>query len=378
MNTIGRIAFIKSGDFSHINNSAISALRTEFPEAELDIIDVNTLRSRGRHNLPLYAASAFWTYGLRAARGREALKQYLHRTPAYLRAVRIELAGIIRDKGYAFTIQTQSLFDGSVTGIPHFVYTDHTHLANLYYPAFDRAKLLPRAWTRLEQSIYDNARTVFTMSTHVSRSLVEQYHCDPAKVECVQIGSNIEIPPERSLEPSRYARKEILFVGIDWKRKGGPQLLQAFRIVSRSHPDARLTIVGCSPSIDVPNCRVLGLLPLAEIGPLYRQASIFCLPTQIEPFGIAFLEAFAHRLPVVSTNVGALPDIVVDGVSGYLIDGPDIEVLAARLNDLLASPELCRQFGEAGFRRLQETYTWEATGRRIANRVRAELAASGR
>jgi glycosyltransferase involved in cell wall biosynthesis len=249
---------------------------------------------------------------------------------------------------YRFTFQTQSLFDASQAGTPHFVYTDHTHLANLYYPSFDESNLYSRRWICLESSIYRNAALNFTMSSHVSRSLVEHYGCESGKIECVSIGSNVAGPEAHELSDARYASRRILFVGIDWERKGGPLLVKAFRKVLGLMPDARLTIVGCSPTIDVPNCEVLGRLPLDEVGAQYRRAAVFCMPTQNEPFGVVFLEAFEHRLPVVATRIGAVPDVVQEGVSGHMVETADVDALADRLYRLLVSPGLCKQFGESG------------------------------
>jgi glycosyltransferase involved in cell wall biosynthesis len=172
------------------------------------------------------------------------------------------------------------------------------------------------------------------------------------------------------LSDARYASRRILFVGIDWERKGGPLLVKAFRKVLGLMPDARLTIVGCSPKIDVPNVEVLGRLPLDELGAQFRRAAVFCMPTQNEPFGVVFLEAFEYRLPVIATNIGAVPDVVQEGVSGYMVETGDVDALADRLCRLLASPRLCKQFGESGHAHMIARYTWQSTGRRIANAIR--------
>jgi len=99
------------------------------------------------------------------------------------------------------------------------------------------------------------------------------------------------------------------------------------------------------------------------------------MPTQNEPFGVVFLEALEHRLPVIATNIGAIPEIVQEGVSGYTVDTGDVDALADRLYRLLVSPGLCRQFGEAGHAHIRARYTWQSTGRRIAHAIRRSLPA---
>ena len=373
--THGDIAFIKLGEFSQINPQVRALLAREFPELNLDVIDLNDLVRAPRARLLSLWVSGLADYGLRAARGKQALESCAQRTPRYFEVARALLSQSLSRRRYRFTFQTQSLFDASQPDTPLFVYTDHTHLTNLYYPSFDRRMLYSARWIDLERSIYRNATLIFTMSSHVSRSLTEQYGCEPGKIECVSIGSNVASPNEHELSDARYASRRILFVGIDWERKGGPLLVQAFRKVLERMPDAKLTIVGCSPTIDVPNCEVLGRLPLEEVGAHYRRAAVFCMPTQNEPFGVVFLEALEHRLPVIATNIGAIPEIVQEGVSGYTVDTGDVDALADRLYRLLVSPGLCRQFGEAGHAHIRARYTWQSTGRRIAHAIRRSLPA---
>jgi len=369
------IAFIKTGDFSQINTQVRAMFAREFPELTLHVVDLNDLVTRTPARLLSLWGSALAEYGLRATRDVQALEACAQRTPKYFEAARALLSEALSRRRYRFTFQTQSLFDASQRGTPHFVYTDHTHLANLYYPSFDKGDLYSPRWIDLERSIYRNAALIFTMSSHVSRSLVEHYGCEPGKIECVSIGSNVASPNEHELSDARYASRRVLFVGVDWERKGGPLLVEAFRKVLDLVPDARLTIVGCNPTVDVPNCEVLGRLPLDEVGANYRRAAVFCMPTRNEPFGVVFLEAFEHRLPVIATNIGAVPDIVQDGVSGYMVETGDVDALADRLYRLLASPGLCKQFGEAGHAHMRARYTWQSTGRRIADAIRRSLPA---
>lgn len=373
MSDAGRIALVKIGDFSHINPNVQALLEREFPEFELDVIDVAELPLRGPLRVLSQWAAALAEYGPRAARGRSTLERFARRTPRYFRDVGAAVTRALRGRDYRFTLQTQSMFDARQQGTPNFVYTDHSHKTNLYYPAFDASQLYSARWIELEQTIYRNALVNFTMSSHVSRSLIEHYGCDPASVECVYIGSNVSYPSDSELDDARYASKRILFVGIDWERKGGPLLAKAFAKVLTRISDARLTIIGCSPDVKLANCEVLGRLPLQQVATHYRNAAVFCLPTQIEPFGIVFLEAFAHRLPIVSTGIGALPDILQDGVSGFMVGHADVDALADRLCQLLNAPERCKQFGTAGYRHVRHRYTWEATGKAIAASIRKKL-----
>jgi glycosyltransferase involved in cell wall biosynthesis len=255
---------------------------------------------------------------------------------------------------------------------PHFIYTDHTIQANRYYP--DAAAKL-HAWDQVaddERQNVQNAAMVFTMSRHVSRSLAEHYGLDADRIRCVGAGCNIPVvyPPA----PGRFTRQRILFVGVDWRRKGGPGLLKALALVRRHCPGATLTVVGCSPKLTDPGVRVVGSVPQVGVARHLAESTVFCMPSVREPFGIAYLEAMRAALPVVALRVGAAPDFVIDGVTGYTVAPGDIPGLAHRLERLLGDPGECRQIGRRGRLLVESWYTWPAVQRRMFESIQAMLA----
>ena len=230
----------------------------------------------------------------------------LIRTTYYQERLRRRLAERLSQREYVFTLQTQSLFDGSLPGVPHFVYTDHAELQCLDLPGFSPKQLFPARWLARETSIYENAAVVFTMSDATRRCLVEQYGCPEDRVAWVRAGTNAPQADGEVSAPHRYENQRILFVGARWEPKGGPELAAAFERVLALHPRAELTIVGCSPELDLRNCEVVGPIPCRTGRGLLRPRNGLLLPTRREAYGIAFLEALAHGLPVVATRVGAL------------------------------------------------------------------------
>jgi glycosyltransferase involved in cell wall biosynthesis len=224
-------------------------------------------------------------------------------------------------------------------------YTDHTHLDNLNYTANGSGNLYSPAWIALEKEIYLNSAMTFVRSSNVKRSVIEDYGCPVESVELVYAGSNASVSSKRNANLD-YAQPNILFVGLDWKRKGGPDMIAAFRIVREKIPSAALTIVGAEPAIELPDCHIVGKVPPQELDRYYQNASVFCLPTHLEPFGIVFVEAMTTRLPIVATRVGAIPDFVEEGKNGWLLPPGDVPGIAAALLRLLENPALCRKFGE--------------------------------
>lgn len=370
--------FIKRGRFSQINPAVERVLRSAFPGWPLAVFDLFAdFCPRHRRALAGCVMAALRRYGGALAGGRRDLLDCVERTPEFVRTtrriIRSELAAW---RGRAvFSLQTQALFDGSQPGVPHFVYTDHSHLANLSYPTFDARELFPAAWVDAEREIYLAARKVFVMSRHVRESLVDRYALDPARAVWVGAGSNAPMPATVRLDRGRYAVPRIVFVGIDWERKGGPELLAAFAVLRRRRPAATLAVIGCTPAVSGPGVEVRGRLGLAEVRAELEKASIFCLPSRIEPFGIAVVEAFACGLPVVATRIGALADLVIDGETGLLVPPLAPAELAAALAALADAPDRCARMAAAGRAMVLGRYTWEAVAGRFRDEIRPCLAA---
>jgi glycosyltransferase involved in cell wall biosynthesis len=217
----------------------------------------------------------------------------------------------------------------------------------------------------LERRLYEGAALIFTRSSNISRSLENDYSCRPEQIACVGAGSNTPPPASSTPHPERHAQ-EILFVGVDWERKGGPELVAAFERVRARHPEAKLSIVGCSPTVDAPGISVYGRLPLDEVPGRYRRASIFCLPTRREPFGVVLIEALQHGLPVVATRIGAVPDLVHDGENGFLVEPGDVEQIADRLCQLLEDPGLRTKMALLAQQEARVVHTWTAVADRMA------------
>ena len=373
-----KIAFIHRGSFSHSNSRLRDLLVAQFPEFEVETFDIGKdILRRFPGVVLLNLLHVFWLYGVEIVCRRRSVRDCFYRTPYIFLKIKVligRVLGLRRDE-FAFSFQTQSLFDASLLRVPHFVYTDHTHLANLTYPSFERSRLFSSEWIELEYRVYDGAARVFVMSHHVARSLVEQYNGDPDRISCIGAGSNLRLT-NRMLKNSDYQNQHIVFVGVDWKRKGGPLLVEAFKLVRKQLPLATLAIVGCSPKVDVPGVNVIGRVSLLAVADHLLQASVFCLPTRVEPFGIAAIEALTAKIPVVATRVGALPDIVQNGKSGILVDPDNLEQLANALIELLSDPVKCRRFGEVGQRSVEGGFSWEAVGIRLRNEILREIEGS--
>jgi glycosyltransferase involved in cell wall biosynthesis len=261
------------------------------------------------------------------------------------------------------------LFNGKIEGIPHFIYTDHTTKTNLLYPDINPRQYIrsDRFIEQQENNIYEDADMIFTCGSLVTYSLLNQYHIAKEKALTVFAGSNVK---DHFVENNdKYASKNILFVGVDWERKGGPVLLKVFEKVLERHGDASLTIIGCSPeNINLPNCNVVGRVSADKLGKYYNEAAVFFLPTLREPFGIVFVEAMHYRLPILANNVGSISDMVINDYNGFLVDN-DIDRYANELCKLFDDPLKAKNLGKNGFEHARSKFTWEKVGQTMKEQI---------
>ena len=370
-----RILFFRQGNFSHINDRVGGWLREQFPKQEIVEIDIlQDVIKASRLITVRGAITAALTYARRIACGDHDFRDLYYRTPYLFHAIRRlvaeKYAGLA--ESCLFSIQTQSLYDASIEGLPHFLYTDHTHLAQLRYPGAGATQLLSPGWIKLESALYHRVRTNLVMSAFIRDSLIEDYGCEASAVAVVGAAPNLP-PPSTPLENANYSNRTILFVGVDWERKGGPVLLEAFGEVVKKIPDARLIIAGCSPEVEMANAQVVGRVPLAEISRLLLHSSVFAMPSWKEPQGIAPIEAMMHGVPAIATSVGALPEVIEDGRTGRIIAPGDAAGLGNALIELLTDPALCRRYGEAARESALARYSSRVVSKRMGDAIRGAL-----
>jgi len=106
-----------------------------------------------------------------------------------------------------------------------------------------------------------------------------------------------------------------------------------------------------------------------ELTYLYRNASVFVMPSIYEPFGHVFLEAMAYKTPCIGSNKDAMPEIIEDGKSGFTIPLHDHRQLSEKIVYLLEDENLIRSMGEEGRRRIERSFNWDAVARRITEKL---------
>jgi glycosyltransferase involved in cell wall biosynthesis len=169
-----------------------------------------------------------------------------------------------------------------------------------------------------------------------------------------------------------------LFVGGDFPRKGGLELLKAWRS-SNLGSRAALDIVTdwpLEPEDLPPGVHLIrGVSPYtASWREVWRQADFFVMPTKQEAFGMVYQEAAAAGLPVVATNLNAIPEIVEDRVTGILVDPGNLTALVSAMRTLVESAELRHRMGLAAYQRIAKVADPSAYAVKLENIVQHVMA----
>jgi D-inositol-3-phosphate glycosyltransferase len=169
----------------------------------------------------------------------------------------------------------------------------------------------------------------------------------------------------------------IVAVGRIDPGKGHAALFEAFAHVRRRLPRARLLVCGAPTSRDsygawlrqrVSELQIEAAVIFAgfrrDVPAIMRSADVFCLPAELEPFGLVYLEAMAAGLPVVACHSGGVPEIVLHNQTGLLSYPDEIEALASNLLRVLSDSGLARRLGQAAKRRVATAFEPECVARR--------------
>jgi glycosyltransferase involved in cell wall biosynthesis len=255
--------------------------------------------------------------------------------------------------------------------VPTVVSTDATttqHASMLPYRHAGRGTAARVRWSRrFELPVYDAATLVVAQSRWAERSLRDDYGVDPGRLEVIPFGIELADPVPR-IEPPV---PEITFVGQSLARKGGHRVLDIFR--NRLTGRCVLNIVTRESVAATPGVRVFDDFVPGDprLRELLARTAVLVFPTEIDTFGYAAIEAMAAGCPVIAARISALPEVVVDGETGVLVDpaGGDAAYCAA-IEDLLDAPERRRAMGESGRRRAERCFDARRTTGRLIEVLR--------
>ncbi len=237
-----------------------------------------------------------------------------------------------------------------------------------------------------ERTAYLAADAIIAVSNGMRNDILECYpDVDPAKVHVVYNGIDTKAI-ERVTDTSALVkhgidpdRPYVLFVGRITRQKGIMHLLRAAEQLPSD-----IALVLCASSPDTPELGqevsdqieklsatrtavhwLKEQLPRPELVQVLSHATVFACPSIYEPLGIVNLEAMACEVPVVASDVGGIPEVVVDGITGTLVHYDEHDTtafeagIAKALSLVVADPELAQRMGQAGRQRAVEEFGWD-------------------
>jgi glycosyltransferase involved in cell wall biosynthesis len=216
--------------------------------------------------------------------------------------------------------------------------------------------------------LLDKATSVSVVSSYARDLFTRNFPRSAAKVVLTPGALRTDLPPSpQSGAPAKTkTRIVILTVARINPRKGQLQIINALKALpatqralieywlvgchSKENYDSALTTATADADFHV---KFLGDISDEKLGNIYRQADIFAMTSMphkhsVEGFGLVYLEAGAHGLPVVAHNIGGVPEAVIDGETGLLVAPGDTAALTAAFAKLISDPTLRRRFGDAG------------------------------
>jgi starch synthase len=372
-----KILFLCEGDaeswssWSGICKSLVDQLRTDGHTVETGDV---ALRGFDRY---LAAAATF-----SRDRHRWGTRYHLSTLPFHLRSRRADRLVAARGPRLDAIVQVGATFQvHPAHGTPYFLCCD-SNIRMAEYGArtgySDAAPLTPsevEGVQRRERAVYRGAAAIFALSERLRRSFIEDFGIPADRVRAIYAGPNFD--PGRVVTAPRTRPDThpptVLFVGLQFHRKGGDVLVESFRQVRMRLPTAELLLAGVPiGQVEGPGIRCLGALDknqpagAAALAAAYASADVFALPTRFEPFGIAFVEAMHFGLPCIGPRAWAVPEIIADGETGFTVPVDDVDSLTDRLLRLLRDPTLARTMGEAGRERARRAFTWpQVVGRMV-------------
>ncbi|WP_109471404.1 glycogen synthase [Ornithinimicrobium cavernae] len=265
----------------------------------------------------------------------------------------------------------------------------------------------------VEKTAYEAAAGVIAVSAGMRRDILASYpSIDPDLVHVVHNGIDSQLWQRNTSETARKQvralgmdpdRPAVVFVGRITRQKGLPYLLRA---LAELPPEVQIVLLAGAPDTEEIKTEVIGLvdalrqgrggsgviwigdmLPREKVIAVLSHATVFLCPSVYEPLGIVNLEAMACGAPVVATATGGIPEVVVDGETGWLVpieqvsDGtgtptdPEAFVadLAAAINDAVSDPERAARRGESGRARAVEHFSWTTIAERTVEVYRSVL-----
>lgn len=266
------------------------------------------------------------------------------------------------------------------TDKPMVFWTDATFAGMVdFYPSFSNlCRETLRNGNDMEQNALSRCRLAIYSSEWAANSAIENYDVDPKKVRVVPFGANVECTRDmpdirRILAEKNMDICRLLFVGVDWHRKGGDMALEVAKRLNRKGLQTELHVVGCQPPTPTPEfVKLHGFLSKRteagrkKLDCLFGDAHFLIVPSRAECAAVVFAEASSFGLPSLSTDIGGIPTVIRDGRNGKTFPlTADPEDYCDYIVQILSRRENYEDLSLSSFKEYSERLNWSAAGKKV-------------
>ncbi|MBW4646940.1 MAG: glycosyltransferase family 4 protein [Goleter apudmare HA4340-LM2] len=243
-------------------------------------------------------------------------------------------------------------------------------------------------WHMMEKLALEKCKLAIYASEWAAQTAIEYYGADPTKVKVVPFGANIHsqrtLTEIKGLIAARPANKcKLLFLGVDWYRKGGDVALKVAEELNNLGLDTELTVVGCQPIVEgrLPSfVKSLGYISKStiagkeKINQLIAESHLLILPSRAECYGVVFCEANSFGVPCISRKVGGITTIIKPNINGNLFDiNADISEYCDYITRLFDNYSDYQSLALSSFNEYQSRLNWVVAGKTVKNLLRENI-----
>jgi glycosyltransferase involved in cell wall biosynthesis len=164
----------------------------------------------------------------------------------------------------------------------------------------------------------------------------------------------------------------LLFLGVEWERKGGAMVLDIYRLLVQSGVNPHLYIIGCTPPVDLSADENIVIIPYLDknrqedfirLHTILLQTDLLLLPTRAECAGVVFCEAAAYGIPSITTDTGGVGTYILNGFNGYALPyNATAEEYVEKIISICNNPDIMDQMKTKSRQRFEEVLNWETWG----------------
>jgi glycogen synthase len=255
--------------------------------------------------------------------------------------------------------------------IPYAMYLDYTMaLGRENWPLWApfRSDRDYERWIAHEKRSYDQSQLLFTMGHNCKNSLVNDYGIPAEKIHVVGSSGNFRAS---STAQKTFGTHQILFQGSEFERKGGDLLLQAFRFIRESVPNATLVIIGSTFTIDEPGVTSLGYISSAqEVEQLFLTSDLVIAPARCDPFTAFVIEAMNYGVPCIVTRKSGISETILNQENGVIIDSLDPTEIATEAVKLLTHLADLERISSGGKKLIHTSLNWEVIADKVSSQIK--------